>query len=60
MIYTAYETLYSGQFTLSIQVIKLGYLVIPSIDAVPQLHSLEIYPLYSYVQSLSVGSITAG
>ena len=33
----ALETLYVGQFTLSIQLIKQNCLVIPLTDAVPQL-----------------------
>ena len=36
------ETLYAGQFTLSIQLIKPNYLVISLTDAVPQLQN---YPL---------------
>ena len=38
----ALETLYTGQFTLSIQLIKPNYLVISLTDAVPQLQN---YPL---------------
>ena len=39
----ALETLYAGQFTLSIQLIKPNYLVISLTDAVPQLQN---YPLW--------------
>ena len=41
---SAFESLYSCQFTLSTQLIKPNYLVILSTDAAPQF-LLETYPL---------------
>ena len=42
---SAFKSLYSGQFTLSMQLIKPNYLVIHPTDAAPV--SFETYPLYS-------------